>query len=243
MTVVVRSDTAGYPHAGMGLAKDDARVTEPLYTISEAALFLGQRPSTLRDWVRGRGSKPIVTSVEDNRGEPIIPFIGFAEGAIAALFKSVKGVSTQYIRKVLRKLQEEMRVEHALASKRLYMYGAKMLFDYVQEDATTRLIEVVSQNAVFRPVVQEKLERITYGEDGWVARLILPSTPREIVLVDPFRAAGQPLTVAGGARIVDLLERFRGGEPPSFIAEDYGVPERDVIDILRAFYKATPEAA
>lgn len=245
MSVVLPlSRLARYSHAGMTLAKDDPRINEPLYTFSEAALFLGQRPSTFREWARGRGaSRPIVTAGEENPGGPVVPFIGLAEGAIAALFKSVRGVSTQYIRKALTVLQDQMGVGHALASQRLYVHGARLLFEYVQDDETERLVEVVSQNAVFRPVVQEKLKRITYGKDGWVARLVLPSTEREIVTVDPFRAAGQPLTVEGGARVVDLLARFRGGESPDFISKDFGVPKKDVLDILRAFYQAAPEAA
>ena len=54
--------------------------------------------------------------------------------------------------------------------------------------------------------------------------LILPATPAELVRVDPLRAAGQPLTIRGGARVVDIIDRFRGGEAPEFIGRDFGVP-------------------
>lgn len=226
---------------GRSLPADDVRVSKPLYTIAEASLFLGQRPSTLRDWVRGgaRGSRPIVTSLAGSRGEPIIPFIGLAEGAVASAFRRVPGVKTQYIRQALEKLEDQMGVQHAFASKNLYAHGAQLLFDYVQDDGTSRLIEVVSQNVVFRSVVREALRRIEYA-NGWAARLILPTTREPIVVADPVRASGQPLTLEGGARIVDLIARFRGGEDPSFIARDYAVPEKDVLEILRVFYSPSP---
>jgi uncharacterized protein (DUF433 family) len=96
---------------------------------------------------------------------------------------------------------------------------------------------------VFTPVVEEHLERITYGDDGWASRLILPSTPMPLVAVDPARASGQPLTIRGGARVVDVIDRFRGGESPDFIGSDFGVPAEDVIELIRAFYSPKPEAA
>jgi uncharacterized protein (DUF433 family) len=240
-----RTDLRRYSAGVEPLRSDDDRIAEPLYSIAEAALFLGRNPSTFREWVRGRDdSRPIVTAVDEEvRGRPVIPFIGLAEGTAAALLKSIKGISTQYIRRVVAILEAETGVAHALASKNLHLHGAQVLYEYVQEDETARLVEVVSQNAVFRSVVADKLKRISYGSDGWASRLVLPTTKRRIVVANPDWAAGQPITVRGGARVIDLVERFRGGESPTFIAQDFGVPENDVLDILRAFYKPAAEAA
>ena len=41
----------------------------------------------------------------------------------------------------------------------------------------------------------------------------------------------------------DVVDRFRGGEDPDGIAEDFGVPVKDVLDILRAIISPLPEAA
>jgi uncharacterized protein (DUF433 family) len=119
-----------------------------------------------------------------------------------------------------------------------------LLVDYSKhDDETRRLFELVSRNTVFTPVVEGHLERITYGEDGWASRLVLPSTPAPLFSVDPTRAAGQPLTIRGGARVADIIDRFRGGESPDFIASDFGVPAEDVIELIRAFYSPQPEGA
>jgi uncharacterized protein (DUF433 family) len=103
-------------------------------------------------------------------------------------------------------------------------------------------VEVVSQNVVFTPVVLEGLQRITYDAEGWAERLILPSTSRELAVVDPLVAGGQPITVRGGAPIPSILRRFSGGEYPSDLAADFEVPERDVVDIIRAFHSPSEAA-
>ena len=123
----------------------------------------------------------------------------------------------QYIRKALRALQDDaagagIDARYALASQHLYKHGAKVLVDFSKEDdQTRRLFELVSRNMVFTPVVEGHLERITYGEDGWASRLVLPSTPAPLVCVDPIRAAGQPLTIRPSTR--------RNQKPPDRLPE------------------------
>jgi uncharacterized protein (DUF433 family) len=217
------------------LAADDPRASEPLYTIKEAALFLGVKPSTLGDWLEGRSrSRPFVHVVED-QGEPFIPFIGFAEAAVTSVLR--RALSAQYIRKALARLQDELGKEYALASKDLYVHGAQMLYDYLDPDGTKKLVEVVSGNAVFRPIVEQGLRRIVYA-DGYATSLVLPKTRWDVLSVDPRWASGQPLTITGGARLVDLLRRFGAGEDPLAVAKDYRVPEADMLEIIRVFYRA-----
>jgi uncharacterized protein (DUF433 family) len=203
--------------------------------VPEAALFLGMSQSTLRGWLEGRSrSRPFV-HVVGRDGEPLLPFIGLAEATATWILR--RGLSAQYIRKALTRLQDEIGVKYALASQDLYLNGARILYDYLDEDGTKKLVEVVSGNAVFRPVVQDMLERITYF-DGFASKLILPKTKRELVAVDPRWASGQPLTIRGGARLVDLIRRFGAGESPLTVAEDYGVPMDDMLEIIRVFYRA-----
>lgn len=219
------------------LKAEDERVSQPLYTVSEAALFLGQHPETFRTWVRGTDrSIPIVSAYETKRGEPVIPFIGLAEGAAAVVMRR-EGVSARYIRRAVAALREQTGLDHALASKAFYLHGAQILAEHVQEDGTTRLIEVVSRNVVFKPVVKDGLKRVfTYDSDGWAAGLVLPTT-RPVARVRPNVASGQPITIRGGARVIDIVARFRG-EGLQEIADDYEMPLADVEQIIRAFYSS-----
>src|SRR5258707_10034276 len=107
---------------------------------------------------------------------PTIPFVGLTEAYVLAAFRSA-GVPMQRIRPAIRRLEEEMGLTQALASERLRTDGAEVLWDYGQEtddqaekDAVGDLVVVRNGQLVFRPVVQNYLQRVTY-RDGW-ARII-----------------------------------------------------------------------
>lgn len=227
---------------------DDLRFRTPLYTVREAASYLGVPSSTLQYWTRGRRNvPPLVTAVSGSgRREPSLPFIGLAEAFVVTAFRrsTMFRIPMQYIRRALAAVEADIGVEHALASKSLYTDGARLLVEHGKDDrGASMLAEAVTRNWVFTGVVKQHLERITFTEDGWALRLTLPVTERPVVRVDPRRASGQPLTIKSGARIVDIVDRFRGGESPDFIAQDFEVPVEDVLDIIRAFYTPVPAAA
>ena len=230
----------------------DIRFAAPLYTLAEAARFLGVPTSTFGTWAKGYVRRPsgrppvhgdrIVTSVDAGRNYPSIPFIGLAEGMVLAAFRR-GGVSLQHIRSAVSILDREIGIEHALASQRVYMDGAVILFDYADaqhDEELVGLTEVVSRQRVFAPVVREYLRRIEYGKDGWAEQLVSPTTRDRIVVVDPQRAFGQPIFVHGAAPVESVVSRWQAGEPLAHVARDFGVPAADVEDYLRA---AVPLAA
>jgi uncharacterized protein (DUF433 family) len=223
---------------------DDPRFTVPLYTVPEAARFLGVPSTTFSNWARGyrvhpRGRRPvvggpIVTAFEGKGLWPSIPFIGLSEGLVVAAFRR-SGVSLQHIRKAVAVLDREIGIEHALASRKLYTDGASVLYDYAREEGEDELLtHVVTQQRVFADVVQEYLELISYDEAGWPERLVSPVTSRPVVVVDPQRGFGQPIFVRGGVRVEDVLDRIRADEPLSEVAKDFGVPFEDIEAVLSA---------
>lgn len=136
------------------------RFTVPLYTTDEAAGFLGVPRSTFAGWARG-----YVSSIGDNRAtvqpsvvtalpalgrrQPVIPFVGLAEGLVLAAIRRA-GVPLQRIRPALTRLQKEIGLDHALASRRLYSDGAEVLFDYAQGDHGTDAARAVEDLVVDR---------------------------------------------------------------------------------------------
>jgi uncharacterized protein (DUF433 family) len=231
---------------------DRLRFDEPLYTVGEAARMLRVPPSTFSTWAHGYTrrpparrptvAEPVITAFpSDRRHNPEIPFVGLVEGMVAASFRAA-GVSMQHIRKALPILESEMGIDHALASNGLRTDGAEILFDYAATDPELdeALTVVVSSQRVFVPVVEDYLTRIEFDNDQWARRLILPGTKRRILEVDPTRAFGQPVFVNGGARVEDVLDRFRAGEALDAVARDFGVEPADLEDVLRA---TIPKAA
>ncbi len=230
----------------------NGRFEIPRYTVAEAARFLGVPTSTLATWAKGYVRHPpgrpavigaaIVTGFKAEPGYASIPFVGLAEAMVLAAFRRA-GVSLQHVRRAVAIIENEIGLEHALASRRLYADGAVILYDYAEaarDDHLTGLTEVVSRQRVFAPVVEEYLKRIEYGRDDWAARVVSPATTRPVVIADPERSFGQPIFINGGVRVEDVLDRWRAGEPLAEVAGDFGVPPEDVEDILRV---ALPTAA
>lgn len=221
----------------------DERFTVPRYTIAEAARFLGVPTTTFSNWARGYKAtfsdrrsvigQPIVTAFGAERFYPSVPFVGLAEGMVVAAFREA-GVSLQHIRKAVEVLKREMKIEHALASEQLFTDGASILFDYASDGDEELLTHVVTQQRVFGEIVREYLRRITYGPKGWPVRLVSPTTPGDIVAVDPARAFGQPILIRGGVRLEDVLDRIRGNDRPAEVAADMGVPLEDIEAVLSA---------
>jgi uncharacterized protein (DUF433 family) len=166
--------------------------------------------------------------------------MGFAEAYVLSAFRRA-GVPMQRIRPAVRVLASGIGMDYALASKRLYTDGAEVLYDYAtsEHDEDLRGLTVVrTGQRQFAEVVRDYLKRITYGDDGWAARLRLPAYRHAGVIVDPSQAFGMPLVIHGGARVEDLVDRFVAGDTLADIAEDFGVPESEVEDVVRVATKA-----
>lgn len=242
----------GYPRT-MTKPKDTkfeaARFTVPIYTVAEGSRHLGVPESTFRTWSSGykrhdragrsRGSGPFVTTVPGTKGHPTIPFVGLIEGTVAASFRNA-GVSLQHLKRALRVLEDQIGIKYALASQLLYTDGARILFDYAMETDNEELAVVVTGQRVFVPVVRDYLTRIHYADDRYADRLILPTTKRPLIEVDPRRNFGRPRFVRSGVPVASVLDRFKAGESLASVATDFDLDPADVEDVLRA---ALPEAA
>jgi uncharacterized protein (DUF433 family) len=226
------------------LDKKDPRLVQPLFVAREAAIFLNVPPSTFQTWVRGYErhdgeratiGRPLVTAVETRTGAPNIPFIGLVEGLALAAFRRA-GVPMQRIRPALERLEREMGLRHALASDRLYADGAEVLFDYgrdASEDKISQLVIVRNQQRVFAPIVEQYLRHITYGPDHWAIRIRLPAYEQTPVIVDPKRSFGRPVIQRVRVPVEELVDRWWAGDSIRVLADDFGLKETEVEDVIR----------
>jgi uncharacterized protein (DUF433 family) len=218
------------------LGADDARIARAIFTLRETAGYLGIPKSTVQWWARPPDGKwPLITCFPRRGREATVPFIGFAEAYVLSAFRRA-GVPLQRIRPAVEKLSSTIGIEHALASKRLYTDGAEVLYDYAVKRDADELLELVvvrTQQHQFSEVVQDYLERIHYAGDGWASSVRLPTYGTAEVVVDPKVAFGLPLVAHGGARVEDLVDRFQAGDSVAEIADDFGVPAKEVEDVIR----------
>lgn len=223
------------------------RFSDALYTSTEAARYLDVPESTVRRWIHSTppaehgvsGVRPhsVITALVRGRGHAAIPFVGLAEAySLRALREA--GVPLQRIRPALEVLGQELGLEHALASQRLYTDGAEILHDFatsVDSDAAAaamQLVVVRHGQRVFADVVAGLLTQVTYVA-GYAQSLPLPGYTQAEVVVDAGRGFGQPIFKHGGARLEDALELFGSGEPLEVVAEEFGVSEVEIEDALR----------
>lgn len=225
------------------------KFSTPLYTVAEAARYLDVSTSTLRRWAQGYDwtsngrtahSDAILTTVKSAaRREATIPFVGLAEGLVLAAIRD-SGVPLQRIRPALAKLDEELGVHHALASRRLYTDGAEVLMDVSATfddpndlKALNELVVVRNGQRVLNEAVCSYLRRLEFGSDGYVGLIHLPAYSVADVVVDPSRGFGQPIFARGGARLEDALALFRAGESVEVVSGEYRVPQADLEDAIR----------
>ncbi len=231
------------------------RFATMLYGIGEAAGYLAIPPSTLTTWAYGYerrragapnvSAKPIVTAVRPERaGDPAMPFIGLAEAyALAAFWHA--GVPMQRIRPAIDVLAQELGLEYALASRRLYTDGAEVLYDYARHAGDTpegesarELVVVRNNQRVFTEVVELYLRRIDFAADGYAQLIRLPQYRASKVTVDPDHEFGRPRFAHGGAAVDDVIDLFRAGEAVDAVAEEFGLSRDEVEDAIRVATRA-----
>ncbi len=225
------------------------RFLTPLYSLGEAAAYLGVPESTFGTWAKGYvrhfdgrpdvKGKPVVTLLPSPvRGAATVPFIGLAEGLVLAAIRRT-GVPLQRIRPALDQLQRSLGIDHALASSALYSDGAEVLYDFASgrdtPDARSarQLVVVRNGQLVFNKIVENYLHRIEFAPDGYAQVIRLPRYDGAHVVVDPRRGFGQPTFQRGGARVEDAMSLFRAGESLSTVAAEFGVPEGELEAAIR----------
>jgi uncharacterized protein (DUF433 family) len=236
------------------------RFSTPLYNAREAALYLGVPTTTFESWAKGyvrrspdraevKGA-PVVTRVPRQRpGDASIPFIGLAEGLVLAAIRR-SGVPLQRVRPALERLQAEIGLDHALASRQLYTDGAEVLYDFAQHSGDSpaghsarQLVVVRNNQRVFNEVVEGYLHRVEFAPDGYAQVIRLPHYTKAAVVADPRRSFGQPVFARGGARVEDALGLFRAGESLATVSEEFGIPAEHLEDALRVATSAGLAAA
>ncbi len=99
------------------LSAGDRRMTVPLFTLHECATYLQTPLSTLHAWARPKDGAPLVTVLPSAGRQATVPFVGFAEAFVLGALRQA-GVPMQRIRPAVKKLNDEIGLDHALASRR-----------------------------------------------------------------------------------------------------------------------------
>ncbi len=243
---------------------DRLRFHTPLYTLAEAARIVDVHPTTMSYWLRGYKRcgtdgqppitrKPVITSLSekynDRTGrtrEASIPFIVLAESLVLAALRR-SGVPMQRIRPALEALKQNIGVEYALASRKLYTDGAELLYDYGERlkgssgggaaKDISSLTVVRNGQRVFAEIIEEYLNLITYESDDYAKLIRLPAYKTAEVVADPTRGFGAPIFADSAVSVDSVLGRYWAGESLQEVAEDFSTSLEHVEEVVRVTSK------
>lgn len=244
------SDHVQSPHDAGPMPDHDARFTVPLYTSAEAARYLDVPASTFASWVKGHPREfpphaivdgaPVVTGLApDLHGGPAIPFVGLVEAMFLSALRSA-GMWLRRIRPALDALRDALGVEHALASRHLYVAGAELLWEIgrgvsVDDEARSGARELIilrDGHYVFRQVIERYFQHIEY-DDVYARRLHLPRYEVADIATDVEANLGRPYFAHTGTPLEVVKGRLKVGETIDNVADDFDLPIDQVTEVAQ----------
>lgn len=207
---------------------DDPRFNTGLLDMTDAARFLGLSRTTFHRWARGYAhGGPLLHVLPAAPREAQVPFIAMAEAhALEALRQA--GVRPARIRPALKRLQDEFGREYALVAPNLATDGVDVLWDFSRTSEGEGLMDGANGQLVMREIVQDFLRYVVWADDGYPRALHLRNCQPSKVVIDPYRAFGQPFFEGSRTRVWDVANMLKAGEDPQVVAEEHGVSIDDV---------------
>ena len=207
---------------------DDQRFNTGLLDMADAARFLGIPRSTFQRWASGypRGG-PLLHVLDATTRRAQVPFIAVAEAHVLEALRQAK-VRPARIRPALARLQREFGREYVLAAPELATDGIDVLWDFSRTDEGQGLMAGHTGQLVMREIVEDYLRYVIRADDGYPSALKLRHCEPSKVILDPYRAFGQPIFEGSLARVADVAGMLNAGENPQVVADEHGVTIDDV---------------
>lgn len=202
----------------------------PLYTLREAARYLGIPPATLHTWVRGRsyathhGEKWSTPLIVPPQGGSLLSFHNLVEANVLAALREEHRISMAKIRRMV-----EYAKEHLGVTRPLLLDLKTGLGDVFIKDPEGLLSLTRSGQLALEEILERYLARVDRDVWGRPLRFHPPVAGQirsDRIVLDPEVAFGAPTVKGIRTRIIAL--RYDSGETPEFLAEDYGLSVEDV---------------
>lgn len=209
------------------------KMTRHTYSIAEAARLISVPRTTLHGWTQPRSDArgewgPLIERVP---GQRALSFVSLAEAFVLSAARAA-GVSPQIIRPAVENLREEIGVEYALASRRMFTDGAELLYAYGGDsrirEAVGRLVAVRDGQSAFLPVVAGYLRRLIYDRDR-VSKIRL-ETPGAVII--PGVGSGRPVFETASCLVEVVLYHYDGGDTVEQLVEDFRVPAEHIQAVI-----------
>ena len=226
----------------------DPRWTRETYRFSEAAQILQASPQTVANWFRGykrRGKRyePLFDGREDaSRYRRGISFLELTEAKVVANCVA-HGISRARIRKARAFAREWLDSDFPFATEQFKTDGSRLLYEFERDVADIPGGPLFADvgNAAGQTTLPgyitdafDLLEFATPNSDTpnseWPSRFY-PRGPDAPLMIDPLVRSGQVIIRSRhnrGIPVDTIWRRFRGGDEPAFIAEDFTIDLAEV---------------
>jgi uncharacterized protein (DUF433 family) len=219
---------------GITLAAGDPR-TAATYTFAEAARYLRLPLPTLRDWSSDAGKAAPVFRLDDPERR-YLSFMNLVEAHVLAGIRRKHGVSLQQVRSALEYVQRKCGVARPLIDQSFQTDGRFLFIRRLEE-----LINASRGGQLAMPDLLPQLERIEREfSTGLPAKLYpftrsmdasRPAPDPKLVVMNPLISFGRPSV--GGVPTHTIWSRFRAGDSPAHLAEDYGLDPEAIEEAIR----------
>ncbi|MFD3006163.1 DUF433 domain-containing protein [Thermus tengchongensis] len=198
----------------------------PLYTLREAARYLGVPEATLRTWVWGRRypvqggqgwSEPLIVTPG---GGSLLSFLNLVEANVLAALRKEHRITMGKVRQMVAYAREKLGVPRPLLLD--LEVGLRDIF---LRDPQGLLALTRSGQVALEDILRDYLSRVERDEKGFPVRFrpsVAGRLRSEQVVLDPRVAFGAPTVAGVKTRVLAL--RYNSGEALEALAEDYGLP-------------------
>jgi uncharacterized protein (DUF433 family) len=217
---------------------DDPRET-PLYTLADAALYLGIPPATLRSWTHGRtyptkhGRKLFEPLITAHHG--LLSFANLAEAHVLQATRD-RDIPIPNIRNALDYLDAHWPSPHPLLTKEFLRFGKQVFIKEIVKGREVNVNITKSGQLGLKRILDRCLERLERDDTGYPVR-IFPLKTRHIVM-DVNVASGQPVIKNTRLLAAVIWSRNKAGDSIPQLAKAYGVKESDVKEAIQHFQAA-----
>lgn len=228
------------------LASDDPRAAWPIFTVEEAARYLGIAGTTLASWIEPERGESLVSAFARQGRKPRLSFVNFAEAYVIHAARRA-GLRMSTVRGGVARVKRDIGVDYALATKRLLLSKTDLLVGPeggTDLDSPGDLERAHDRQMQMAEFIKNELRHIDYGTDGIAQTIELPAFRRAgvTVTVDPYVAFGAPIIPRTGARVRDIISLHRAGESHDRIAYDFSLSRAEVDRVIRASTKPSAPA-
>lgn len=205
------------------------RLTLPAYKVGDAARYAGITAKTINNWQEKDDKKSVIAARDSGES---LNYLQLVEVAFVAAMRRA-GVTLPAIKNAREYIAQKLGSEFPFAEQRFKIDGKNLwmqLGAFVPGAAANKLVKVNRGGQLaWAEIVATKFTEFSYENDIAVQWHV--AGPESPVLIDPRVSFGAPMV--GGIATWAIKGRWKAGESPEDIAEDFSIDVSEVEHALK----------